>query len=103
MPLGRGVIAIAVAGVAFSAIAQQFGGDSSGPKTTPDASTAAGPSPAPTPPPGALAQTQQASPQPQVDESALRYFAAQGDTRRVDAEIARLRALYPNWSPPTDL
>jgi tetratricopeptide (TPR) repeat protein len=38
-----------------------------------------------------------------VDESALRYFAAQGDTRRVDAEIARLRALYPNWSPPTDL
>lgn len=38
-----------------------------------------------------------------MDESALRYFAAQGDTRRVDAEIARLRALYPNWTPPNDL
>jgi tetratricopeptide (TPR) repeat protein len=38
-----------------------------------------------------------------VDESALRYFAAQGDTRRVEAETARLRALYPNWTPPTDL
>ncbi|NIX78297.1 tetratricopeptide repeat protein [Microvirga sp. c23x22] len=43
------------------------------------------------------------APQLQVDESALRYFASQGDTRRVDAEIARLRALYPNWSPPSDL
>ena len=41
--------------------------------------------------------------QPQVDESALRYFASQGDTRRVNAEIARLRALYPNWTPPSDL
>ncbi|WP_201859170.1 tetratricopeptide repeat protein [Microvirga soli] len=41
--------------------------------------------------------------QPQVDESALRYFASQGDTRRVNAEIARLRALYPNWNPPSDL
>ncbi|MDQ0513116.1 hypothetical protein [Ancylobacter amanitiformis] len=38
-----------------------------------------------------------------VDETALRYFASQGDTRRLDAEIARLRALYPEWSPPADL
>ena len=38
-----------------------------------------------------------------VDESALRYFAAQGDQRRLDAEIARLRALYPDWVPPTNL
>lgn len=38
-----------------------------------------------------------------VDESALRYFAAQGDKRRVEAEIARLRSLYPDWSPPADL
>lgn len=46
-----------------------------------------------------------ASPQqiPKVDESALRYFAAQGDTRRYEAELARLRALYPEWKPPTDL
>jgi tetratricopeptide (TPR) repeat protein len=41
-----------------------------------------------------------ASTAPVVDETALRYFAAQGDTRRLEAEIARLRALYPNWVPP---
>lgn len=38
----------------------------------------------------------------EVDESALRYFARQGDTRRLAAEIARLRALYPDWTPPAD-
>ncbi|MFD2235917.1 cellulose synthase [Aureimonas populi] len=37
---------------------------------------------------------------PQVDETALRYFARAGDTRRLEAEIARLRALYPDWTPP---
>ncbi len=40
---------------------------------------------------------------PAVDETALRYFAQQGDARRLNAEIARLRALYPNWYPPTDM
>ncbi len=39
-------------------------------------------------------------PGPHVDETALRYFAARGDTKRLEAEIARLRALYPQWSPP---
>ncbi|WP_170985948.1 cellulose synthase [Rhizobium sp. AU243] len=39
---------------------------------------------------------------PEVDLSALRYFAARGDTQRLQAEIARLRALYPNWTPPAD-
>ncbi|APG88412.1 hypothetical protein SAMCCGM7_pC1219 (plasmid) [Sinorhizobium americanum CCGM7] len=39
---------------------------------------------------------------PAVDESALRYFASQGDTARLQAEISRLRALYPNWTPPED-
>lgn len=39
---------------------------------------------------------------PVVDETALRYFARQGDQRRLDAEIARLKALYPNWEPPAD-
>ncbi len=39
---------------------------------------------------------------PVVDESALRYFAAQGDTARLQAEIARLKALYPSWTPPAD-
>lgn len=40
--------------------------------------------------------------QPEVDESALRYFARQGDTKRLEIEIARLRALYPDWTPPAD-
>lgn len=39
---------------------------------------------------------------PQVDESALRYFAARNDQARLQAEISRLRALYPEWTPPTD-
>jgi len=37
---------------------------------------------------------------PVVDESALRYFAARGDTVRLQAEISRLRMLYPGWQPP---
>jgi cellulose synthase operon protein C len=37
-----------------------------------------------------------------VDETALRYFAHQGDTRRLNAEIARLRSLYSDWTPPED-
>jgi hypothetical protein len=50
------------------------------------------------------AQTgQQPQRPPAVDESGLRYFAAQGDTRRLEAELARLRALYPEWKPPADL
>ncbi len=39
---------------------------------------------------------------PAVDETALRYFARQGDTRRLNVEIARLRSLYPDWTPPAD-
>ena len=77
----------------FAAIAQQTGtGGNQPPAEAP---------PAPIPPTnGSPSQTPS---QPQVDESALRYFASQGDTRRVNAEIARLRALYPNWTPPSDL
>jgi tetratricopeptide (TPR) repeat protein len=43
-----------------------------------------------------------AAPQPAVDESALRYFASRGDKARLEVEISRLRALYPNWTPPAD-
>ncbi|EJZ23158.1 hypothetical protein, partial [Rhizobium sp. Pop5] len=43
-----------------------------------------------------------AQPQPAVDESALRYFASRGDKVRLQAEISRLQALYPNWVPPAD-
>ncbi|MCC6734500.1 MAG: cellulose synthase [Bauldia sp.] len=39
---------------------------------------------------------------PEVDTAALRYFARQGDTVRLQAEIARLQALYPAWVPPAD-
>ncbi|MCW5715575.1 MAG: cellulose synthase [Bauldia sp.] len=39
---------------------------------------------------------------PEVDTAALRYFARQGDTVRLQAEIARLQALYPTWTPPAD-
>lgn len=39
---------------------------------------------------------------PAVDETALRYFAARGDSVRLEAEIARLKALYPTWTPPAD-
>jgi tetratricopeptide (TPR) repeat protein len=58
---------------------------------TPDAATppVAAPAPAPS--------------SPAVDETALRYFARQGDTARVQAEIARLRLLHPGWEPPTNL
>lgn len=53
--------------------------------------------PRPTPP--AAAQSPAA---PKVDESALRYFASRGDKARLQAEISRLQALYPNWVPPAD-
>ena len=38
-----------------------------------------------------------------VDESALRYYAAQKQTARMKAEIARLKRLYPGWTEPPDL
>jgi tetratricopeptide (TPR) repeat protein len=38
-----------------------------------------------------------------VDESALRYYAAHGETARVKAETRRLQELYPNWQAPSDL
>ena len=38
-----------------------------------------------------------------VDESGLRYFASQNNQKRVEKEIQRLKALYPDWTPPDDL
>lgn len=87
MRLARSATTIAVLVLGFAAIAQQLG-PSGG-----EAPSAPSPGATPPAPNGAT----------QVDESALRYFASQGDTRRVNAEIARLRALYPNWTPPSDL
>lgn len=51
----------------------------------------------------AAATADAADPVVRVDESALRYYAAQHATARVDAEIRRLRTLYPGWEPPADL
>lgn len=68
-------------------ISQQFQNQ---PQTQPSAQTQSGQG------------AQSATASPQVDESALRYFAARGDTARLQAEISRLRALYPNWTPPAD-
>jgi len=67
-----------------------------------EAVPAAAPAPAPaaTPAPAAAAPAPPVG--PVVDETALRYFARQGDDRRLQAEIARLRALYPDWNPPDD-
>ncbi|MEM7694592.1 MAG: hypothetical protein AAF318_09075 [Pseudomonadota bacterium] len=39
----------------------------------------------------------------EADRAALRYFAREGDVDRLEAELRRLRALYPNWQPPRDL
>ncbi|WMS43700.1 hypothetical protein RDV64_04675 [Acuticoccus sp. MNP-M23] len=39
----------------------------------------------------------------EADRAALRYFAREGAVERLEAELRRLRALYPNWQPPTDL
>lgn len=44
-----------------------------------------------------------AAPGKVVDESALRFYAGQGDTARVAAEIRRLKTLHPAWQPPEDL
>ena len=67
-------------------------------EAVPEAAELLAQAPAPAPAP------QPAPAQPSdVDETALRYFARQGDTRRVEAEIARLRLLYPDWEPPENL
>jgi len=38
-----------------------------------------------------------------VDESALRYYASLHNFVRANAEIKRLKALHPNWTPPTNI
>lgn len=95
----------------FASIAQvsappaSTSGFQSNSSTVPQPPAAASPAPssvAPLPAQDQPPTQAQAQPQPEVDESALRYFAQQGDTKRLEAEIARLRALYPNWTPPAD-
>ena len=117
MHLKHVVLAIAASSAAFYALGRhgQDAGLSLDPSSTIRTAMAAGGSAPDAPPSGTdLAQAppsslptaqpgQPAQRPPAVDESALRYFAAQGDTRRLEAELARLRALYPEWKPPADL
>ncbi|MCK0197195.1 hypothetical protein MWN34_09750 [Ancylobacter sp. 6x-1] len=123
MSLNRALLLVLLGTAVVPAIAQQIelpGSKSADKQDTPKPETsgaaqAAGTTPAPpagnpaptspgagTPASGTNAAVK-AGPKVTVDESALRYFASQGDTRRMDAEIARLRALYPDWNPPSDL
>ncbi|EJC70470.1 hypothetical protein Rleg5DRAFT_6278 [Rhizobium leguminosarum bv. viciae WSM1455] len=87
-----------------SAASQPAAPEPAAPQTAaPPAQTVAQPAPVTPPivsePPAPQAA---AAPQPAVDESALRYFASRGDKVRLQAEISRLQALYPNWVPPAD-
>jgi cellulose synthase operon protein C len=54
---------------------------------------------------GGLIQAAHAEPvaAPRPDDVALRYYAAQKRTDRVEAEIERLRRRHPGWQPPADL
>lgn len=122
MHMKQVVLAIAAASAVFYAIGRngQKADLSLNAPATVQSAMAAGSSPSDAPPsemelvqappatgPGAPLPSarpgQSAQRPPIVDESALRYFAAQGDTRRLEAELARLRALYPEWKPPADL
>lgn len=120
MHVKSALIAVAVASAAFYALGR-YGHDlamQEAPQSVIQPALAQSPSqPAGQPPLGSappaaeIAQAADTSarpagaPQPpqKVDETALRYFAVQGDTRRYEAELARLRALYPEWKPPADL
>ena len=44
-----------------------------------------------------------AAQQRSVDETALRFYASQGQAKRVEAEGRRLSALHPGWSMPDDI
>lgn len=50
-------------------------------------------------------QTEQpaAASKPEVDETALRYYAQTRDLKRLGAELRRLKTLYPDWDAPEDL
>ncbi|MDH4413780.1 MAG: hypothetical protein QE484_10760 [Rhizobium sp.] len=43
------------------------------------------------------------SAKPEVDDTALRYYARTRDLKRLGAELRRLKALYPSWDAPEDL
>lgn len=123
MPMKPVLIAIAATGAAFYALGR-YGHELAWPEApvpaVQQAQAETHPDPAqPTTPAAEQAETELAQapaapgrpatpgsppvPAQRVDETALRYFASQGDTRRYEAELARLRALYPEWKPPTDL
>jgi tetratricopeptide (TPR) repeat protein len=56
-----------------------------------------------TQPGAAQATAPAASAANKVDESALRYYAQNGEIGRVSAEIKRLKSLHPDWQPPENI
>ncbi|MBK1795971.1 cellulose synthase [Devosia sp. WQ 349] len=86
-----------IGGVSYAVVAEQ-GKQRLPHADTPVQTVVAQAEPVPMPEPSAAPVPQG----PKVDETALRYFAQQGDTERMNREIERLRALYPNWEPPAD-
>lgn len=101
-----GTAALVLALVVVAAVGQTSDPTApAGGAVVPRATLEAGPG---TPPPGggpasANGQDTAAPAVPPVDEEALRYFAREGDLDRLEAEIRRLKTLYPSWEPPTDL
>lgn len=54
--------------------------------------------------PGAAQSAAPAAPATaKVDETALRYYAQNGEIGRVSAEIKRLKSLHPDWQPPENI
>jgi len=98
-----GAAAVLLALIAVAAVGQTSdpAGGNAVPRATLDAGSTARP---PTGGASPAAGTDTAAPGvPVVDEEALRYFAREGDLDRLEAEIRRLKTLYPSWEPPTDL
>lgn len=56
-----------------------------------------------TQPGAAQATAPAASAANKVDETALRYYAQNGEIGRVSAEIKRLKSLHPDWQPPENI
>lgn len=83
------VLALLLASAGAAVAQQPAGGRALAPGVTVDVNPAPGSGSATTP--------------AKIDETALRHYARIGDVERLEAEIARLRALDPTWEPPKDL
>jgi tetratricopeptide (TPR) repeat protein len=112
--LAAAVSAVALSAAIGPALAQQAGG---GGLTVEQSAPRAAPSPLPAAPAAAGAPQGVSTGRPQgfalsgvqlsrelgPDDSALRYYMAMKQMDRVDAELQRLKRLYPDWQPPENL